>query len=384
MDNLLIAALVLLAVGVIVALLRKPQSSSDVSIHLQQLTQQAAVLAEKLTQIEPVVQSVNNINVEMRGLSERVAKVETNQGQAAQSIFTLNAGLMETGAVTKSIVETASAIREELTRAKNDLTELQTHTKARQALEQQTADSIKRLEAVIAGTQTKGAAGENIVEVVFGKLPPEWQVRNMRIGDKAVEFGLRLPNGLVLPIDSKWAATTLLEQFVNCEDSSEQLKLKSQIESAVLNRAREVRKYIDPNITVNFAIATIPDAIYDLCSGIQADVFEMNVVLVSYSMLVPYLLLVFQTILRTCQSVDLQRLDSYLQSAQSSIKTVHDELEGRFSRALTMLSNSRDEMTLHLAKASSGLTSIQVSTTEQAKPPEDELPRQLPSNIETQ
>ncbi|HPP73584.1 MAG TPA: DNA recombination protein RmuC, partial [Armatimonadota bacterium] len=268
----------------------------------------------------------------------------------------------ETGSITKAIVDATAAIREELSRAKNDLSEIQAHTQARQALEQQTAESIKRLEAIIAGTQTKGAAGENIVEVVFAKLPAEWQVRDMRVGDKAVEFGLRLPNNLILPIDSKWAATHLLEQFVSATDPSEQQKLKSQIESAVLNRTKEVRKYIDPNITVNFAIATVPDAIYDLCCGIQAEVFENNVVLVSYSMLVPYLLLVFQTVLRSTQTIDLHRLDAYLENVQASIKSVRDELDGRFARAITMLNNSRDVMALHLSKASNGLTSIQVTT----------------------
>ncbi|MEN6371781.1 MAG: DNA recombination protein RmuC [Armatimonadota bacterium] len=367
MDPLLIGVLAV-ALVIIIILLRRPQAASDVSVPLQQLTlavretqSQTAVLAEKLSQLEPVSQAVNSVNVELRGLSERISKVEQNQNQASQSIHAIGNGLTETGTITKAIVDTAASIRQELARAKNDLTELQTHTKARQALEQQTADSIRRLEAVIAGTQTKGAAGENIVEVVFAKLPAEWQVRNMRVGDKAVEFGLRLPNNLILPIDSKWAATSLLEQFTASEDPSEQQKLKGQIESAVLGRAKEVRKYIDPNFTVDFAIATVPDAIYDLCCGIQADAFEQNVVLVSYSMLIPYLLLVFHMVLRTNRSIDLQKLESYLKSTETCIKTIHNELEGRFSKALTMLGNSRDDMAQQLSKAGAGLTSLRMN-----------------------
>ena len=173
------------------------------------------------------------------------------------------------------------------------LTELQAYARARHDLERQTAESIRRLEAVIAGTQTKGAAGENILELVFAKLPPEWQVRNFRVGNKTVEFGLRLPNNLLLPIDSKWPATNLLEEFAGCDDPSEQQRLKARIESTVLSKAREVKKYIDPNVTVNFGVAAVPDAVYDLCSGVQADLFQLNVVLVSYSMFFPYLLLVF-------------------------------------------------------------------------------------------
>ena len=257
------------------------------------------------------------------------------------------------------------------------LTELQAYARARHDLERQTAKSIRRLEAVIAGTQTKGAAGENIMELVFAKLPPEWQVRNFRVGNKTVEFGLRLPNNLLLPIDSKWPATNLLEEFAGCDDPSEQQRLKARIESAVLSKAREVKKYIDPNITVNFGVAAVPDAVYELCSGVQADLFQSNVVLISYSMFFPYLLLVFQTMLKTSQSIDLQRLDAYLQSAQNSVEVLQDEIEGRFSKAITMLTNSRNDMSVHLSKVSSGLTSLQISA---ARPGADALLDSEPSD----
>src|SRR4030065_2244969 len=61
---------------------------------------------------------------------------------------------------------------------------------ARQAMDQQTADSIRRLEAIIAGTQTKGVAGENIVELVFSQLPPEWQGGNFPGGNKGGQCGV--------------------------------------------------------------------------------------------------------------------------------------------------------------------------------------------------
>jgi len=231
---------------------------------------------------------------------------------------------------------------------------------ARQAMDQQTADSIRRLEAIIAGTQTKGVAGENIVELVFSQLPPEWQVRNFQVGNKVVEFGLRLPNNLILPIDSKWAATNLLEQFLASRDISEQQQLKAQIAKTVLGKVKEVRRYIEPNVTVNFAIAAVPDAVFDLCSAVQGEALLINVVLLPYSMFVPYLLLAFQTILRTSQEIDLQKLAAYLESAQNGLNAIQEELEGRFSRALIMLGNSRDDMRSQLSRISTGLASFQL------------------------
>ena len=62
------------------------------------------------------------------------------------------------------------------------------------------------------------------------------------------------------------------------------------------------------------------------------------------------ILLVFQTVLKTGASIDLQRLEGFLHSVQESVKPLQDELEGRLSRSITLLGNSRDEMRMQLGK----------------------------------
>ncbi|GAP06057.1 uncharacterized protein conserved in bacteria [Anaerolinea thermolimosa] len=329
-----------------------------------ELVSQIAVLGEKLSHVEPITQAVNAMQSEIRGLTERIVSVEQNQSLSNQGIGRLAtsalSSISELKALTASLSEATGAMRNELSSTKNDLKELHAHLKSKQEIERQTADSIRRLETIIAGTQTKGLAGENVLEVVFSKLPVEWQVRDFRIGGKSVEFALRLPNNLIMPIDSKWAATNLLEQFINSDDTQEKQKLKKDIENAVLAKAKEVRKYLDPSITVNFGVAVVPDAVYDLCAGILSETFQLNVVLVSYSMFVPYLLLVFQTALKSSQSIDLQKLEVYLQTAQESITHLQEEIDGRLSRAITMMNNSRDDMRAVLGKLSSSLTGLQM------------------------
>lgn len=170
-----------------------------------------------------------------------------------------------------------------------------------------------------------------------------------------------MPNNLILPIDSKWAATSLLEQFIACDNIAEQQKLKEQIENAVLSKAKEVKKYIDPNLTVNFGVAAVPDAVYELCCAAQCEAMKINVVLIPYSMFVPYLMLVFQTILKTSQNIDLEKLDHELQSITQSVNALQEEIEGRFSRAITYLTNSRADMSAHLGKINGRLTSLQLN-----------------------
>lgn len=308
-----------------------------------------------------VLKALHNVQLELRGVNERVSGMEHNQARVDQGIGDLRTGLAKTDSATAQLVSATTVIHDHLMHAKEGVVQLQTHSRARQGLEEQTAEAIKRLEAVIAGTQSKGAAGENILETLFARLPAEWQVRDFQVGNKSVEFGLRLPNRLVLPIDSKWPATQLIERFLATEDPVERQKVKTRIESAVRDKAKEVRKYIDPNVTVNFGVAAVPDAVYDLCTRVQTDVFQWNVALVSYSMVVPYLLLVFQTMLRSAQTVDTQKLDACLRSIEDGIASMQAELDGRFSRALTMIDNSRGELRAHLGKVAGSLTSLQIA-----------------------
>ncbi len=370
---LLVALLIAL---VILSLFRKPpqlsglnavsEALTNVRVELKGLSEKAQNIEQNQNQanqgIASLATGLARADVEIKAMSARVEKVEQAQSQANQTISSLGTGLAQAHELTRTIAEAAEAVKTQLSSTKSDLASLQTLVQAKQEVEQEISAVVRRLETIIAGTHTKGAAGENILEHVFSKLPIEWQARNFRVGDKHVEFGLRLPNNLVLPIDSKWTATNLLEQFASCRDIQEQQRIKSEISRAVLNKAREVRKYVDPNLTMTFGVAAVPDAVYDLCAECHSEAFEMNVVIISYSMFVPYLLLVFHTVLKVGTSIDLQRLEGFVHSVQESVKSLQDELEGRFSRAMTMLSNSRDDMKAQLGKAVIGLTSIQINT----------------------
>lgn len=241
--------------------------------------------------------------------------------------------------------------------------------RARAGIEKQTTDAISRLETIIAGSGSKGAAGERVLENLISKLPTEWQVQNFRVGNKPVEFGLKLSNGLILPIDSKWAATNLLEQFSTSTDLDEQKKLRDQIEKIVINKAKEVQKYLDSSLTMPFGVAVIPDAVYDICPTMNIETSKFHVVVVSYSMFLPYLLLVFHTVLTTSRTIDMEKLSASIQMVHKSIAAVESELENRYSKAVAMLEISRRELKGHIGKANDALTSIQITSSQSSMTP---------------
>ena len=107
----------------------------------------------------------------------------------------------------------AAELRERLTQTQSVVEGLRSAITARQPVEDEARASLRRLESVIAGSSTRGAAGENILEETLKALPPEMLQRNVWVGGKVVELALRLPGGKLLPIDSKWVSSSALEQL---------------------------------------------------------------------------------------------------------------------------------------------------------------------------
>jgi DNA recombination protein RmuC len=301
-----------------------------------------------------------DIGVQLGALLERVGAVEANQRALSEGVRTVGSGVSESQAIAAGLRDATEAIRGELSQAREGLAGMQAASQARHELEERSARSLQRLEQVIAGTSAKGAAGENIVDLVFSRLPPEWQARDFRVGNRTVEFGLRLPNGLILPIDSKWPATALVEAFAAADDPAQQVRLRAEIAQAVLEKAREVGKYFAPDLTTSFGVAVVPDAVDELCGAMKADCMRMGVAIVGHGMLVPYLLLVYQTVLRSSHDVDLEKLAGHLEAAERSVQGLQEEVEGRLSRAITMLANSRDDLRGHGARIATTLNAVQV------------------------
>ncbi len=340
-DGIVIGLLALAFVVAAWSLLRKPSEPNNLAATLQALTQ-----------------AVQSSSKDTAVLAEKVQKIDSDQAKLAAVLQDVQRDVTGTSRDTSGLLETAKELRQNLNDARTGLNTLHTITRERQEDERLMSESVRRLESVIAGTQSKGAAGENILDLVFSRLPADWQVRNFLVEGCTCEFGLRLPNKKIVPIDSKWPATTLLEQFLACEDIGGKKKIKMLIEKAVLKKAEEVQKYLDPDRTIGFGIAVVPDAVYDLCGATLCQVFELKVAVISYSMFIPYLLLVFQTNMRSSSDVDLHKLSHAVSEAEKSIKAIQDEIDGRFSRAVNGLNTSRNEVKKETAKMQHLLSSV--------------------------
>src|SRR5262249_39943124 len=130
-------------------------------------------------------------------LNSRVSGIERTQESGNRTLSQALVGV-------QTVQSVQSGLSSDLAVARDGLSKIQGYAEARQDLERSIAESIRNLELVIRGTYSKGIGGENLLEIVLSQLPADWRVQDFRVRGKQVEFGLRLPNKLVLPIDSKW------------------------------------------------------------------------------------------------------------------------------------------------------------------------------------
>jgi len=267
-----------------------------------------------------------------------VASINRRAEAQGSELAQLRAQLAMGGQVQESA---SSELRERLTQTQTLLEGIRVAFVSRHQAEEDARHSLRRLEAVIAGSPSRGAAGENILEEAFRHLPPDMLKRNVWVGGKVVEFGLQLPGGKLLPIDSKWTSSAALEELAQPElVSSRRAQVTATIEKEVEKRVKEVSQYIDPATTAPFALAAVPDAAYGVCRSVFAEAHRRHVMIVAYSMALPYLLLLYQLHLQFARSVDMDNLQASLMEIDRQLDALDAALENKLQRAVTMLGNA--------------------------------------------
>lgn len=194
---------------------------------------------------------------------------------------------------------------------------------------QQVSQRLEQLNDFLYGNgRLRSAIGRQVVREQLRLLPAEWIAQNVRLGgNNEVEFALRAPNGKVLPIDPVWTAEALAQQLAQASDVASQNQLRKQICREVMQRAIEVRKFLEPRRTMGFAIAAVPDGVFEACRHIEPVLAARDVVLVSYTMLVPYLLLVMHTMLATVEAADMAEVSHAIQRTQLQMESMYQELD---------------------------------------------------------
>ncbi len=232
-----------------------------------------------------------------------------------------------------------SAPREDIgaikVQAENILRTLQdTYTKleTQRIIDEEIQKATKRIESALLGSKSKGEIGENILYESLRYFPPEMIDVNFKVNGKPVEFAIILSDGKRIPIDSKWIG-------LEGEEPPE-----IDIEKAIAKKAKEVSQYIDPSSTLSMAIAAVPDSVFARCKQAHIKAYRENRVLIMpYSMTIPYILALYNLHKSYVRSIDVELLNSYLSDIKVSINKLETLLENNIARSITMANNAYNE-----------------------------------------
>lgn len=187
---------------------------------------------------------------------------------------------------------------------------------------------LSQLQRILDSAQSRGAFGEYIVAQQLKFLPPEWVATNVDFPNRThVEFAIRTPTGQLIPIDSKWTGTELLVALDQARELTEKNEIIKKIQRETYQRALETLKYRDDFRTVGFCIAAVPDRVFECSQKIQPTLIKLNVVLISYSMLIPYVLIIINFLLSNARGLRAIESSSIIQQTLLEIENLQEHID---------------------------------------------------------
>ena len=126
-------------------------------------------------------------------------------------------------------------------------------------------EPLSKLNRYLSGGTLAGKFGEwsleSIIKDIFHANQFESNAEVIPGSGKRVEFIIKLPEGLVLPIDAKFPSA-LFDNFINASDSGDEKlvkKTRDDIRRHVLKDASDIKeKYVQSGITVDLGVMYIP------------------------------------------------------------------------------------------------------------------------------
>ncbi|MEC7929373.1 MAG: DNA recombination protein RmuC [Pseudomonadota bacterium] len=126
-------------------------------------------------------------------------------------------------------------------------------------------EPLSKLNRYLSGGTLAGKFGEwsleSIIKDIFHSNQYESNAEVIPGSGKRVEFIIKLPEGLVLPIDAKFPSA-LFDNFLNASDSGDEKQIKKtrdDIRRHVLKDASDIKeKYVQSGITVDLGVMYIP------------------------------------------------------------------------------------------------------------------------------
>ena len=313
--------------------------------------------------------SNQNLLRELQGLKERVEEVR-QKAESLANFPELHARLDQARNELTRLSETLNSVRgflsdtvhQQVTRQIEET--LKTLTRLEEKLRSTSDDQIARLEkeigrisAILLGRQG-GAAAERIVDELLSVFPEGWVEQKVHLGGGEVEFAVVLPGDYYVPLDSKFVGAEILAKQDYEADQKKSQKIQEKIQEKIKEQAKKIVEYLrDPKVP-GFGIAAVPDSVYAMCrSAIREVAIKHQVVIVPYSLLVPFVLSLYLIAQRLGISVRSTDTSQLIGSARDALRRAREALEN-MEKEINTVKGQRDRALDELRNAERALKAL--------------------------
>ena len=190
----------------------------------------------------------------------RKSKIDQSQSEAIRDLERRVTDLMIE--IKGTVNGTSRAMQDEIRSFTREATQIREDLKQ----VQETVKDVSTFQEIFKSPKLRGEWGEASLEHILAQHFPKelYKTQYLFSSGEQVDAALKLPNGRVLPIDSKFPSENF-EKMINTTSETEKIFYKKNFLDDVKNRVNEIAsKYILPSEgTVDFAFMYIPaEAIY--------------------------------------------------------------------------------------------------------------------------
>jgi len=273
------------------------------------------------------------------GLSKTMADV-------VSKINTMTAPADTLTAVTTALQENVGGLQESISLMGKSVTDISTQAMKIEMIGkkyEETEELTRRIHNHMIGSYEKGTTGETLLRQILNDLMKIGFIRqDVPIGSRKVEYCVTFSDGKLLPIDSKVIATKDVDIFFDEEASDAERKVsRKKITDGLKKRLGDVSSYIDPTITLPYAIMAVPDSIVPLSADLIPEAVSKSVMVVGYSS-VPQLIVYFIKI-HAFYSIkeDVAELKDRLSAIQNQASKLDDSFfANRFDKPMKTIANA--------------------------------------------
>jgi DNA anti-recombination protein RmuC len=237
---------------------------------------------------------------------------------------------------------------------------LKTLTRLEEKLRSTSDDQIARLEEEIGRIsdilrgRRGGAAAERIVDELLSVFPEGWVEQKVHLGGGEVEFAVVLPGDYYVPLDSKFVGAEILAE----QDYEADQKNFQKIQRNIREQAKKIVEYLSDPKVPGFGIAAVPDSVYAMCrSAIREVASKHQVVVVPYSLLVPFVLSLYLIAQRLGISVRSTDTSQLIGSARDALRRAREALEN-MEKEINTVKRQRDRALDELRNAERALKAL--------------------------